>query len=164
MRIPYRLAAVTALAVCAVTCMPAAAGASAVSHRPPDVSRVVVYGFGARGLGAGWSDPRVRPHTLYLGNGGSPIIRGIKWGSWRPSIAAAIDGFWIESCRPSCAASPYYRHPGTLTLIRVRRHNGVEYFSEMIATWTTEHGQFEHEIVYSYSDHGGEYPYWLAVS
>jgi hypothetical protein len=164
MRVLVRLATVAAAAAVAVACMPGVAGASAVSHRPASVAPVVAYGFGARGEGAGWSDPRVRPESLYLGNGGAPIIRGIEWASWTRSIAAATDGFWTESCEPTCAASTYYRHPGTLTLLRVRFHDGVRYFSEMIATWTTRHGRASHEVIYSYSGHGGKYPFWMAVS
>lgn len=141
-------------------CVPAASAATTSGQHPRTVP-VVAYGFGARGLGAGWHDAQVRPDRLYLGNGGAPIILGIRWGSWTRSVATATDGFWIESCRPNCAASPYYRHPGTLRLLRVRVHRGVQYFSKMIATWTTDHGKVRHRGVYTFGKHGGGIPFWL---
>ena len=141
-------------------CAPAASAATTSGQHSRTVP-VVAYGFGARGLGAGWHDPQVRPDRLYLGNGGAPIILRIRWGTWTRSAATATDGFWTESCRPTCAASPYYRHPGTLRLFGVRIHNGVRYFSGMIAGWTTDHGKVRHREALVFSDHGGDWPFWL---
>jgi hypothetical protein len=87
-------------------------------------------------LADGYEHGRVRPTTIgYTGDGSGIIGRlpshafhpvvgqrpgFLHWTTWTGTRAAAVGTVWLLSCRPSCAASPFYRYALTLTGGRVR--------------------------------------------
>ena len=124
----HRLALTVCAALAAASvsaAAPASAGASAHASRAR--LPVLATDFGA---------PRVRPATIgYTGDGSGIIGRlpsnayhhvvgqrpgFLHWTTWTRTHAAAVGTVWLLSCTPSCAASPFYRYPVTITAGRVR--------------------------------------------
>ena len=101
------------------------------------VAVVTVLAVSAPALGAGtlpklatgWF-PRyeVRPHTIYYTGDSTGTVgrlpRGsravgkrpgfLHWKTWNATRAFAVGTVWIKSCRPDCAASPFYRYAVTV--------------------------------------------------
>src|SRR5581483_853801 len=44
----------------------------------------------------------------------------LRWTVWTNTHAAAHGTVWLKSCKPFCAASPFYSYPLKLTAGRVR--------------------------------------------
>jgi hypothetical protein len=81
-------------------------------------------------LATGWF-PRyeVRPHTIdYTGDGTGTVGRlsrrahavgrkpgFLHWKTWNTVRASGVGTVWIKSCRPDCAASPFYRYAVTVS-------------------------------------------------
>jgi hypothetical protein len=93
----------------------------------------------------------VRPTTIVYTGDGSGLIGMLPsserhavgqrpgflhWTAWTNTHANADGTVWLLSCRPSCAASPYYRYALSLTVGRVRHGH----FTRMTLHYTY-HGQ-----------------------
>jgi|SRR6266704_774020 len=91
----------------------------------------------------GWNNAHVRPHAIYVGNGGAPFIRRMHWTHWSPFTAAGHGR--LHEQKPGCTRPsylcPYMSHRVRVYLHRVRTHLGAGYFSRM--RWIS-HGQRYH--------------------
>jgi hypothetical protein len=94
----------------------------------------VAYGFEGA---SGWVNPAVKPHDLYFGAGGSLQVRGLRWESWTQNAAIARGVRWTDNCVPDCASGSYAKAQVELTLSRVRKHRGSDYFTRVLLQWTT---------------------------
>src|SRR5438270_13357634 len=76
-------------------------------------------------LATEFGKPKVRPTTIDFTGDGSGIIGrlpndlraasrrpgSLHWTSWTSTHAAGDGTVWLKSCRPDCAARPFYRYP-----------------------------------------------------
>ncbi|MBV9001449.1 MAG: hypothetical protein JO304_20490 [Solirubrobacterales bacterium] len=124
-RYRFGLPAIAAVAIAALVTAVSAGASSPQAH----AQRLPV-------LATGYQQARVRPTTIGYTGDGSGIIGKLPsnsfhhvvgqrpgflhWTVWTDTHAAATGTVWLLSCRPSCAASPFYRYALTLTAGRVR--------------------------------------------
>jgi len=114
---------------------------------PASPGRPVLYNYAE-----GFHHGRVKPHNIYVGNGGAPFVLRLHWPHWNQTIA--LGRGVLDEQIPGCTLTPVYRcpryrHPVRVYLHRVRSHNGARYFTRM--RWTS-HG----ETIYWRSHRG----YW----
>jgi hypothetical protein len=89
----------------------------------------------------GWHGGQVRPAAIYVGQGGSPYVRALKWPTW--TAAGAQANGYLHMQRPGCALPtyqcPYQRFRVEVQLSRVETHDGVRYYSRMRWTFVRNH-------------------------
>jgi hypothetical protein len=115
-----------------------AANAAPVSaHHPP---APVLYGtFG------NWQSPRIEPRSQAMG--ALFVLMNMRWTRWNGTSArAGGTDQWANS-----EAGPLHRWPSTITLYRVRTHNGHPYYSRMTIS---SHGHPTFHRVYRGSNGG----------
>lgn len=92
----------------------------------------------------GWHGGQVRPTAIYVGQGGSPYVTGLKWLSWT-SAGARARGV-LHRQRPGCTRPSYqcpYQRSGVLVqLSQPRTHHGRRYFARMRWTYTSGHVRY----------------------
>jgi len=144
-RVVTTAARITALLTAGALTLGAALGsapAASASPGPP-----VLYNYAE-----GFHHGRVKPHNIYVGNGGAPFVLRLHWPHWNQTIA--LGRGVLDEQIPGCTLTPVYRcpryrHPVRVYLHRVRSHNGARYFTRM--RWNS-HG----ETIYWRSHRG----YW----
>jgi hypothetical protein len=94
----------------------------------------VAYGFGGA---TGWVQGAVKPSDLYFGTGGSFLVHGLNWESWTQNAAIGRGMRWTDNCVPDCADGTFAKVPAEVTLSRVRRHGGSEYFTRLLLQWSS---------------------------
>jgi hypothetical protein len=119
----------------------------------------VIYGAYPAGVTFSWHNPSVRPPSVWFGADGGLSVRSMRWHYWDRASAYGRGTRWANKCVPSCAAGNYNKAPASLTMWRVRWHNGQRFFSRMTMRWTTRNGA-RHKQVYSYSKAGGTELFW----
>ena len=100
-----------------------------------------------------------------LGSGGPVLIpsHGVVVGAGKDGILYVLDQHNMGKTKPGDLDNPagnYAKHPGSITLWRVRWHNGHRYYTRMTLRWTTRHGTVHHKVIYSYRTHGGTVLFW----
>jgi hypothetical protein len=89
---------------------------------PPDAARgapVLYQTFGK------WAGPRIEPRNQGLG--AEFVLINMRWTRWNGSFArAGGTNQWANG-----AVGPVHNWPSTITLYRVRAHNGHPYYSRM---------------------------------
>jgi len=119
--------------VAAIVVLVLGVAAAKVAAAPRSVSLPLAYGFDGS---SGWQGGQVTPRDIYFGAGGSLLVRGLHWASWTQKGAVGRGQKWMDNCDPSCAAGRYAKVNADVSLWRVRRHNGVSYFSRLTLRWT----------------------------
>jgi hypothetical protein len=127
-------------------------GASGASSAPP-----VAYGFDGH---EGWAHGEVRPRAVYFGAGGSLFVRGLSWASWNQAGASGRGIRWADSCVPDCAAGSYARSSATITLWRVRDHDGRPFFSRMTIIWSVDGALRRQSFRWSTGTGSSAVPFW----
>lgn len=142
------LAGLTMLAAPAVMTAPAANAST--------TPKTVVYGFGP-GCPAlhpsSWAHPMVRPGQAHFGLSCEVGIDRIRWHDWRRLSAAGHGSFLLFT------GVGFRRRPATISLSRVRRHNGHRYFSHLVIVWTSTNGA-HHKLIFNWR-HDAAMHIWL---
>jgi hypothetical protein len=90
---------------------------------------------------AGWHGGQVRPAAIYVGEGGAPYVRALRWPSWTATGAQADGDLHVQ--KPGCALPayqcPYQGFGVKVQLSQVKTHNGVRYYSRMRWLYTESH-------------------------
>jgi hypothetical protein len=117
---------------------PAATAATPVKAISPAAVLPVVYS-----QVEGWHGAQVRPAATYVGEGGAPYLRALKWSSWTASGAQAAG--YLHLPEPGCTLPtyrcPYQRFRVKVQLSRVQTHDGARYYSRMRWTYTKNHAR-----------------------
>ncbi len=83
----------------------------------------------------------MRPGAIYVGQGGSPLVKALKWPSW--TAAGAQANGYLHMQKPGCTLPtyqcPYRRFRVWVQLSRVETHHSVRYYSRMQWTYTSNH-------------------------
>jgi hypothetical protein len=89
---------------------------------------------------SGWSGMTRRPGTIYVGQGGSPIVYKLTWHSWGSSSAQATGKLakWGKNCLPIVSCKPTV-YKVTVTLTDVKNHNGTLSYRKMADADTGAH-------------------------
>jgi hypothetical protein len=111
--------------------------ASAVAA--PASAQTVVYGFGNHCPTGKWGKPAVRPSRAWFNLACEDGIRSIRWTYWRRTSAKG-DGKHLMF-----NGTGFTPQPATITLSRVRVHDGRKYFAHLVIKWTTKHGSHHQE-------------------
>jgi hypothetical protein len=106
----------------------------------PSSAPTVVYGFGDHCPSGHWSNPGVRPARAWFSLACEDGIRSIRWATWR---RASAFGHGKHLLFNGIGFTP---QRATITLSRVRLHNGHRYFSHLIIKWTTKNGTHHRQI------------------
>ncbi len=89
----------------------------------------------------GWHGGQVRPAAIYVGQGGSPYVKALRWPSWTAAGAQANGYLYMQ--KPGCVLPtyqcPYQRFRVQVQLSRVQTHNGTRYYSRMRWTYIRNH-------------------------
>lgn len=89
----------------------------------------------------GWHGGQVRPAAIYVGQGGSPYVKALRWPSWTAAGAQANGYLYMQ--KPGCVLPtyqcPYQRFRVQVQLSRVQAHNGTRYYSRMRWTYIRNH-------------------------
>ena len=129
--------ALAALAAAAALALTGASAAVAATASPPSGIPLVSANTN------GWSNLSYRPGHIYVGQGGSPVVDKLAWGSWGYSAAITRAGrltqYWPNG-GPSYQW-PYSRHPVVVYLHDPLVHQGQPYFAKMRWNWTNAHGK-----------------------
>jgi hypothetical protein len=113
---------------------------AADSVRSPSAAAAlpVVYG-----QVAGWHGGQVKPAAIYVGEGGAPYVKALKWPGWTAAAAHANGELLMQ--KPGCARPayqcPYQRFRVKIQLGQVETRDGVRYYSRMSWTYISNHGQ-----------------------
>ena len=111
--------------------------------------------------GNGWSHMSYRPGEILVGQGGSPIVRHLAWGSWTTSAATTRAGQILQFfCPGPSSGCPGTTHPVTVFLHDVRTHNGHPYFAKMRWTWRNNNGRTR-VAYWLFGLEGGTVPNWI---
>jgi hypothetical protein len=90
---------------------------------------------------AGWHGGQVRPAAIYVGEGGAPYVKALKWPGWTAAGAQANGDLHMQ--KPGCALPayqcPYQRFRVKVQLSQVETRNGVRYYSRMSWTYSKNH-------------------------
>lgn len=89
----------------------------------------------------GWHGGQVRPAAIYVGQGGSPYVKALRWPTW--TAAGAQANGYLHMQKPGCALPtyqcPYQRFRVRVQLSQVETHDGVRYYSRMRWTYIRNH-------------------------
>lgn len=144
-----------AVALLAVLAVLGTDPARAASAAPPPGTPLVSHTTG------GWPSLAYRPGEILVGNGGSPIVRHLAWGSWTTSAASTLAGqivlFFCPGPSSGCRGTT---HPVTVFLHDVRVHRGQPYFAKMRWTWRNRNGHVR-VAYWLYGLEGGTVPGWI---
>jgi len=92
---------------------------------------------------AGWRGGQVRPAAVYVGEGGAPYVKALKWPAWT-AVGAHANGELLMQ-KPGCARPayqcPYRRFRVKVQLSLVETRDGVQYYSRMSWTYISNHRQ-----------------------
>ncbi|GEM_PF-6948320 len=127
-----------ALAAPAVAAPVARAAGAAV---PGAVRPTVVYGFGGACPPTNWRRPLVRPARAYFDLACEDGIRRIRWRYWH-RLSAFGHGYHLQF-----NGTGFTPQRATITLSRVRYHDGRRYFSRLVMRWTAKNGVRHTEIL-----------------
>jgi len=126
-RVVTTAARITALLAAGALTLGAAPGSAPVASASPALP--VLYNYAE-----GFHHGRVKPHDIYVGNGGAPFVLRLRWPHWNQTIA--LGRGVLDEQIPGCTLTPVYlcpryRHPVRVYLHRVRGHDGARYFTRM---------------------------------
>jgi hypothetical protein len=114
---------------------PGRAAAPAATAGPP-APLPVVYS-----QAAGWRNGRPRPAVIYVGEGGAPYARALRWSSW--TAAGAHASGYLHLQQPGCTRPAYQcrylRFRVQVQLSQVQAHDGVRYYARMRWTYARRH-------------------------
>jgi hypothetical protein len=89
----------------------------------------------------GWHGGQVKPAAIYVGEGGAPYVKALKWPDWTAAGAQADGDLHMQ--KPGCALPayqcPYQRFRVKVQLSQVEIRNGVRYYSRMSWTYINNH-------------------------
>jgi|SRR5215467_5878485 len=146
-----RLAAAAAAALALTVVLAVSASATTAT---------VAYGTGSGGtINSGYSHPMVRPTSWYWGADGGLFVKGLSWSSWSTYSAYGTGTRYLNNCIPYCYNGHYSKAPASITLWRVRLHNGQRYFTRLTLRWTNRTGHHKHLYVWGVYP-GGAVPFW----
>jgi hypothetical protein len=84
----------------------------------------------------------VRPTDFILACGdGNSVLTKLDWKQWNAWTATAEGVNLVNDCKPYCAAGKFHPYPVTVRLDRPapwKKNPGVEHFTRMSLTYTTE--------------------------
>jgi hypothetical protein len=80
----------------------------------------------------GWRDGQVRKSQIALSCFGTVVVHATRWARWTDvSARSATATLGIDMCKPNCSTGKFRKYAATVTLYRVRRHDGVPYYSRL---------------------------------
>jgi hypothetical protein len=92
----------------------------------------------------GWHGGQVRPAAIYVGQGGSPYVTGLRWLSWTSAGAHATG--YLHRQQPGCGRPvyqcPYRRFRVRVQLSRPATHGGTRFFARMRWAYSSEHVRY----------------------
>ena len=102
-----------------------------------------------------------RPHLIYVGMGGAPVVRQLawrRWGSLRPWASGKLDIYWPQR-GPTSGWRPT-TYTVTVRLQDIQTHNGQLSYRKMAYIYVNRRGiakflQFEFSV-----QPGGSVPSW----
>jgi hypothetical protein len=109
----------------------------------------------------GWSGMAQRPHHIYVGMGGAPVVRQLAWRNWggpRATAAGKLDIYWpqpgpISGWRPTT-------YPVTVRLQGIQTHNGQPSYRTMADFYVNRRGVAKGLSFTFYVLPGGSVPAW----
>jgi hypothetical protein len=112
----------------------------------------VVYGFGGKCPPTNWAHPLVRPTHAFFSLPCEDGIRHLTWQTWGRSTATG------RGQHLQFNGTGFTPQPATITLSKVRVHDGHRYFSHMVIRSTTMNGHHHTETLnWRHDNHVG----WL---
>lgn len=103
-----RRAAACLLAAIGLVVVPMFAGQAASAAAAP----TTVYGYVCTS-----GQLRIRPSRLYLACGdGNSYVAGIRWADWAGRTAVGSGIWYVNDCKPNCAAGTFHHEPATVEL------------------------------------------------
>jgi hypothetical protein len=115
-----------------------AAAPAATASAPAPLPLPVVYA-----QAAGWREGQLRPAVIYVGEGGAPYVKALRWSGWTAAGAHA-DGY-LRLRQPGCTRPAYQcrylRFRVQVQLSQVQAHDGVRYYARMRWTYTRQHAR-----------------------
>lgn len=110
----------------------------------------------------GWQSLTYRPGRIHVGNGASPFVYNLSWGSWSTSAATTRSGR-IRQYWPN--GGPSYTWPSTTRPVKVylhdvKTHRGQPYFAKMRWNWTNARGVAK-VAYWLFGYEGGTVPGWI---
>lgn len=103
-------------------------------------AKTVVYGFSGKCPIGKWGKPAVRPPKALFNLACEDGIRSIRWTYWRQASAAGRGKHLMFN------GLGFTPQPATITLSRVRVHDGRKYFAHLVINWTTRSGRHHREV------------------
>jgi hypothetical protein len=102
-----------------------------------------------------------RPHHIYVGMGGAPVVRQLAWRNWggpRATAAGKLDIYWpqpgpISGWRPTT-------YPVTVRLQGIQTHNGQPSYRTMADFYVNRRGVAKGLSFTFYVLPGGSVPAW----
>ncbi len=108
----------------------------------PASARTVVYGFGDRCPSGKWGKPEVRPSRAWFTLACEDGVRSIRWTQWRRASATGRGKHLLFN------GIGFTPQPASITLSRVRVHDGRKYFAHLVIKWIT--GGRHHQEIYNW--------------
>jgi hypothetical protein len=141
-----------------VACGTSSPGAHPAPARSPRAAAVQVR---VQPDATGWSKMVQRPHVIYVGMGGAPVVRQLAWRHWGSPQAWAsgtLDIYWPQP-GPISGWHPT-RYPVTVRLQDIQTHNGQPYYRKMTYSYLNR-GGIARSLRFEFSvQPGGSAPSW----
>ena len=109
----------------------------------------------------GWSGMVQRPHRIYVGMGGAPVVRQLAWRNWgrpRASATGKLDVYWPQP-GPISGWHPT-TYPVTVQLQDILSHNGQPSYRKMAYSYVNRRGVAKVLDFTFYVLPGGSVPAW----
>jgi hypothetical protein len=108
----------------------------------------------------GWRQGRVKTSTIALSCFGTVVVKVPAWRYWTGvSARSATASLGVDTCQPNCGSGKFRKYAATVTLYRVRSHNGTAYYSRLKLQY--RHGR-PRTYVYRWAKYpGARIPVWV---
>jgi hypothetical protein len=158
-------------AACATVLAGAGAGAASAAGAPPRAEAPAatrMLGLDADQAASapvaydclGWRQGHVKVGTIALSCFGTVVVKIGAWRYWTGvSARSATATLAVDTCRPNCGSGKFRKYAATVTLYRVRSHNGTAYYSRLRLRY--RHGRARN-YVYRWARYpGATIPVWV---
>jgi hypothetical protein len=108
----------------------------------------------------GWRQGRVKTATIALSCFGTVVVKVAAWRYWTGvSARTATATLGVDACQPNCGSGKFRKYAATVTLYRVRPHNGTAYYSRLKLQY--RHGG-RRTYIYRWAKYpGATIPVWI---
>ncbi len=132
----FTLGLTAAIALAASSCLGIACTTAAQAS-----TAVVVYGFSGKCPPTNWADPLVKPTHAFFSLPCEDGIKHLTWQHWSRSMATG------RGQHLQFNGTGFTPQSATITLSKVRTHDGHRYFSHMVIRSKTKNGHHHTETL-----------------